>query len=396
MAARLVEEDAAGAPLQHDGQLPARRGPGLELRQRPGRRDAGDLLGRVLVEVLEADGEAGRLHAGLHPGVAAGHAVHEHAGADLVVLGEQPVGVRDEDPAPAVGVADGDLADRVALGPGRVVGPHQHVDLAGLLDALGQDRDLVGRRVGPAGQRDDLRARSAGARQPRTPPRPPRAGRPRRGRRCGRSPWSRPGRPGRRRPARDRSAAPRPCRRRTWRSTSAGPRRRPRRSHHRSPAPGAGCVAGRTLRSRAGPPEVLPTAAGCVSYAGAVGTRARRIGVVRPSRRRTPRPRSGAATSPSSPPRASSSWPSAPPSWRFTPTCGRARRPSATGSSSTTSRRSRSATRSRPRPCSSPSKGRRLTFRVSVKHRDGLVAAGRITRVVVERSRFLGKAAGSA
>lgn len=39
--------------------------------------------------------------------------------------------------------------------------------------------------------------------------------------------------------------------------------------------------------------------------------------------------------------------------------------------------------------------GRRLTFRVSVKHRDGLVAAGRITRVVVERSRFLGKAAGT-
>jgi len=38
--------------------------------------------------------------------------------------------------------------------------------------------------------------------------------------------------------------------------------------------------------------------------------------------------------------------------------------------------------------------GRRLTFRVSVKHRDGLIAAGRITRVVVERSRFLGKAAG--
>jgi predicted thioesterase len=39
--------------------------------------------------------------------------------------------------------------------------------------------------------------------------------------------------------------------------------------------------------------------------------------------------------------------------------------------------------------------GRRLTFRVSVKHRDGLVAAGRITRVVVERERFLGKATGN-
>jgi predicted thioesterase len=36
--------------------------------------------------------------------------------------------------------------------------------------------------------------------------------------------------------------------------------------------------------------------------------------------------------------------------------------------------------------------GRRLTFRVSVNDGRGLVAAGRITRVVVERSRFLDKA----
>ena len=40
--------------------------------------------------------------------------------------------------------------------------------------------------------------------------------------------------------------------------------------------------------------------------------------------------------------------------------------------------------------------GRRLTFRVSVKYRDGLVAAGRITRVAVEEARFLARAAGSA
>ena len=39
--------------------------------------------------------------------------------------------------------------------------------------------------------------------------------------------------------------------------------------------------------------------------------------------------------------------------------------------------------------------GRRLTFRVSVSDGHGLVAAGRITRVVVDRSRFLGKAAGN-
>ena len=38
---------------------------------------------------------------------------------------------------------------------------------------------------------------------------------------------------------------------------------------------------------------------------------------------------------------------------------------------------------------------RRLTFRVSVNDGRGLVAAGRITRVVVERGRFLEKAAGA-
>jgi fluoroacetyl-CoA thioesterase len=40
--------------------------------------------------------------------------------------------------------------------------------------------------------------------------------------------------------------------------------------------------------------------------------------------------------------------------------------------------------------------GRRLTFRVSVKFRAGLVAAGRITRVAVEQSRFLQRASGNA
>jgi predicted thioesterase len=36
--------------------------------------------------------------------------------------------------------------------------------------------------------------------------------------------------------------------------------------------------------------------------------------------------------------------------------------------------------------------GRRLTFRVSVSDGHGLVAAGRITRVIVERARFMEKA----
>jgi len=38
--------------------------------------------------------------------------------------------------------------------------------------------------------------------------------------------------------------------------------------------------------------------------------------------------------------------------------------------------------------------GRRLVFRVSVSDGHGLVAAGRVTRVVVERARFLEKASG--
>lgn len=38
--------------------------------------------------------------------------------------------------------------------------------------------------------------------------------------------------------------------------------------------------------------------------------------------------------------------------------------------------------------------GRRLTFRVSVTDPRGLVAAGRITRVLVERARFLDRAQG--
>ena len=122
VAARLVEEHATRAPLQHDGYLAARCGPGVQLRERPRRGDAGDLLGCVLVEVLEPDREPGRLHPGLHPGVPDRDAADHEPGPDLVVLGEQPVGVRDEDPATTVRVARGDLAHRVALGPRGLVG----------------------------------------------------------------------------------------------------------------------------------------------------------------------------------------------------------------------------------------------------------------------------------
>ena len=105
VTARLVEQHAAGAAPQHDRQLAARRGPGAQHRERALGRGAGDVFRVDLVEDLEPERAPGRLGAGLHPGVADGHAVDAEAGADAVVLDEQAVGVGDEHPAAGVGVA---------------------------------------------------------------------------------------------------------------------------------------------------------------------------------------------------------------------------------------------------------------------------------------------------
>ena len=72
---------------------------------------AGQLLDVVEVEQLEADGVADALAAGLHAGVAGGHARHREQGAHLVVAGEQAVAVGDQDAAAAVAVAGRHLAD---------------------------------------------------------------------------------------------------------------------------------------------------------------------------------------------------------------------------------------------------------------------------------------------
>ena len=134
---------------------------------------------------------------GLHAGVADRDALHDEAGAHLVVLDEQAVGVGDEDAAAGVGVADAHLADRVALGAGGVVGALQHLDLAGLLDRLGQDP--APRGCGSTARRSsahDVRLaravpRAAAAAAWRRLAQPARSGR-----RCARSRWSRRGRPG--------------------------------------------------------------------------------------------------------------------------------------------------------------------------------------------------------
>src|SRR5579875_988261 len=81
---------------------------------------AGQLLDLVAGEQLEADRPAHALPAGLHAGVAKGHAGHRHPGADLVVGDVHPVAVGHQDlPAP-VAVAGAYLADGRAGRPGRL------------------------------------------------------------------------------------------------------------------------------------------------------------------------------------------------------------------------------------------------------------------------------------
>ena len=86
------------------GSLPGRRRHRVEQRDRAPGRGARDVLGIDLVEELEAERAAGRFVAGLHAGVAGRDALHHEPGAHLVVLGEEPVGVRDLDAAVGVGV----------------------------------------------------------------------------------------------------------------------------------------------------------------------------------------------------------------------------------------------------------------------------------------------------
>ncbi len=129
------------------GIVPDGAGRALELRQRLAGDLASVLLDVDLVEQLPTDRAPDRLVAGLHAGVADGDALHGEQRLDLIVLGEHPVAVGDEDAAPAVGHPRRDLLDGGALRPSGLVGPGQQRDLGRLLDVLGQHGDLVG----PAG-----------------------------------------------------------------------------------------------------------------------------------------------------------------------------------------------------------------------------------------------------
>src|SRR5439155_26805259 len=86
VAAGLVEEHAAGALLEDDGDPAARGGAGLEHLESAAGGGAGGVLDVDLVVELEADGAARPLVARLHAGVADRHALHHEPGADLDIL----------------------------------------------------------------------------------------------------------------------------------------------------------------------------------------------------------------------------------------------------------------------------------------------------------------------
>jgi hypothetical protein len=119
--------------------------------------------------VSQPDRATHRLIAGLHAGVAGGHHVHSGEDAGDVVLGEQAVGVGDEHPLAAVGVAGRHLHDRGAGSPGRRVHPLQQLDLRRLADGLGVLLHVVhdatvGRRERHRAHPTSARARRGGGR----------------------------------------------------------------------------------------------------------------------------------------------------------------------------------------------------------------------------------------
>ncbi len=234
VAARLVEEDAAAPAGQHNGQLARGCRAGRQLGQGPRRRQLRDVLDAMTLEDLVPLGAGQGLEAGLHPGIAVGHARDAEPRPDLLVLGQQALRVGDEDAPAAVATADLHLGDGVPGGAGGLVGPGEQLELAPLVHRVGR---ACGRpaRATPPGPAPRCAPRCHPAGPPRPPPgrrpgAPPRSGRP-----CGQNPWSRRRRPGSpHHVTGPRRVAP-PGGRRTGRSTSRRPRRTPRPCRRRRP-----------------------------------------------------------------------------------------------------------------------------------------------------------------
>ena len=158
-----MEQHPTTATADDDRHLAAGRGSGGQLRDGPTGGTAGEFVDVVPVEELEADGVPDALASGLHAGVAGGHAAHGEEGADGLVLGEQSIGVRHEDPTETVAVIHRDLADGGIGGPGDLVGTGEQLDLAGLGDLDRRDLDLVPTGALLPGEGDGAHAASTAA-----------------------------------------------------------------------------------------------------------------------------------------------------------------------------------------------------------------------------------------
>ena len=166
VAARFVEQHAAGAAAQHHRDLArsarAPRRAASSARVAAVRPTCSGMDG---VEQLEAHRAARRLVARLHAGVAGRDALHHHARAHPVVVGEQPVGVGDQDAAVRVGVRSGHRRDRAALLARR------RRRRCGATRPCGPSRPSRARPRVAAGRGRRRRLKRDGARVPPPPPR---------------------------------------------------------------------------------------------------------------------------------------------------------------------------------------------------------------------------------
>ena len=234
VTARLVEQHAARARFSTTGIRPDGAGTASSNVSAVFAGLPADVLGRKGVEELEAHRAAGRVVPGLHSGVAGGDALHRHARADPVVVGDESVGVRDEDAAAGVGVRRGHRRDRAA----RVSRPrHRHGP--GARPCGASRRSRAGRPRRSIGW-----LAVAASATVCVPPPPPRAAPAAasaalaavlraRDRQCARTRSCRREPREARRRGRDPRRAPRCGRRRSGRSTNADPRRTPPRNRPR-------------------------------------------------------------------------------------------------------------------------------------------------------------------
>jgi hypothetical protein len=105
VSTRFVEQDTTAARANHNSLCATRCWACAQFGDRTICRSAGHLGDIVIVEHFEADRTSVTFAPGLHSGVAHRHAVDREERANLIVAGDKPIGVRDENAAATIAVA---------------------------------------------------------------------------------------------------------------------------------------------------------------------------------------------------------------------------------------------------------------------------------------------------